>query len=426
MTGTGTDTTGGRREQPVLLVVYDAGSLAPTRLAEAAQGVGCALVFVAADTAHAQEMVPTLEMVGTVVNTAGRTEAETVETLRALDPAGIITFSEFQIATTVRLAETLGLRYHRPADVEAITHKDLQRQRFAEVGVDSVRFRTLTGPEQADEAIAHVGLPAIIKPVIGASSRNTVSVTTADECRAVLDGIFAGSDGGPAETAVMLEELLIGRPTPAPWGDYIAVDCVADGDDVRPVFVTSKFALAEPFRERGGYGGFSVVPEDEERAVRDLACAAVRALNIHGVADVEIKLTAEGPRVIEVNGRLGAWVDDLAVRSGTSDPAHVAVAAALGLPYETPEVKRGGPIAFHFLTVPPVGARRVRSIRNVSALRRLPRVDRVVVLAEPGADVDWRIGARGNTAAVIGSAATHEELAATVAAIESVDWIDYE
>ncbi|WNF29171.1 ATP-grasp domain-containing protein [Streptomyces sp. C11-1] len=412
-------------DKPVLLVVYDTGSLAPTRLAEAARDNGCSLVFVTAGTDHAREMIPTLETVGSVVDAEGRTEAELVAELRALGPAGIITFSEFQIAPTVRLADALGLRYHRPADVDAITHKDLQRQRFAEAGVDSVRFRTITGTEQADEALAYVGLPAIIKPVIGASSRNTQAVATAEECHAALAQMFSGDDG-PAETAVMLEELLVGRETPAPWGDYIAVDCVADGDDVRPVFVTSKFALAEPFRERGGYGGFSVVPQDEELAVRDLACRAVRALNIHGVADVEIKLTAEGPRVIEVNGRLGAWVDDLAIRSGTSDPARVAVAAALGLPYETPEVKQDGPIAFHYLIVPPVGARKVASIRNVSALRRLPDVDRVTVLAEPGAAADWRIGARGNTAAVIGSAANHRQLAATVAAIENVDWITYE
>ncbi|MBT2489150.1 ATP-grasp domain-containing protein [Streptomyces sp. ISL-96] len=415
-------------DKPVLLVVYDAGSLAPTRLAEAARDNGCSLVFVTAETDHAREMIPTLETVGSVVDTAGRTEAELLDALRALAPAGIITFSEFQIARTVRLAEALGLRYHRSADVEAITHKDRQRERFAEAGVDSVRFRTITAAEQADEAIAYVGLPAIIKPVIGASSRNTQAVTTPQECHAALADMFAGDGESPTETAVMLEELLVGRDTPAPWGDYIAVDCVADGDgdDVRPVFTTSKFALAEPFRERGGYGGFSVVPEDEERAVRDLACRAVRALRIHGVADVEIKLTADGPRVIEVNGRLGAWVDDLAVRSGTSDPAYVAVAAALGRPYETPEVKQDGPIAFHYLIVPPVGARRVASIRNVSALRRLPNVDRVTVLAEPGADADWRIGARGNTAAVIGSAANHRELAATVAAIENVDWITHE
>ncbi|MFB7917442.1 acetyl-CoA carboxylase biotin carboxylase subunit family protein [Streptomyces sp. NPDC056061] len=413
-------------DQAVLLVVYDTGSLAPTRLARAAREVGCTPVFVVADTDHAREMIPTLETVGTVVDTAGLTEAETVESLRALDPAGIITFSEFRIAATVRLADALGLRYHRPADVDAITHKDLQRARFAAAGVDAVRFRTITSAGQVDDAVAHVGLPAIIKPVVGASSRNTRAVTTAQECRAAVAEVFDEAGDGPVETAVMIEELLVGRPTPAPWGDYIAVDCVADGDDVRPVFVTSKFALAHPFRERGGYGGFSMVSEDDERAVRELACRAVRALNVHGVADVEIKLTADGPRVIEVNGRLGAWVDDLAVRSGTSDPARVAVAAALGRPYETPEIRKDGPIAFHYLVVPPADARRVRSIRNVSALRRLPNVDRVTVLTDPGASVDWRIGARGNAAAVIGTAATHQDLAATVAAIENVDWIDYE
>ncbi|MFF0223659.1 acetyl-CoA carboxylase biotin carboxylase subunit family protein [Streptomyces sp. NPDC004629] len=414
---------------PVLLVVYDTGSLAPTRLAEAALRNDCALVFVTAKTEHAQEMIPTLEMVGSVVNTAGRTEEETLRRLRELRPAGILTFSEFQIATTVRLADALGLPYHRSADLAAITHKDRQRERFAETGVDSIRMRTITRPDQAADAMAHVGLPAIIKPVVGASSRNTVAVTTAEECEAALAAMFGPSateSAGPAETTVMMEELLIGRAAPSPWGDYIAVDCVANGDDVRPVFVTSKFALAEPFRERGGYGGHSVVPEDEVRQVRDLACRAVRALNIHGIADVEIKLTASGPRVIEVNGRLGAWVDDLAVRSGTSDPADVAVRAALGRPYETPDVKKDGPLAFHYLIVPPKGARRVRAIRTVGALRRLPHVDRVSVLTEPGAGVDWRIGARANVAAVTGSTATHQELAETVAAIESADWIDYE
>ncbi|MFF7814223.1 acetyl-CoA carboxylase biotin carboxylase subunit family protein [Streptomyces sp. NPDC007945] len=411
---------------PVLLVVYDTGSLAPTRLAEAARQADCRLVFVTADTDHAQEMIPTLEMVGSVVNTAGRTESDVLRELARLAPAGILTFSEFRIAATVRLAEALGLPYHRPADLAAITHKDQQRLRFAEAGVDTVRFRTVTSPKQVDEAVAAVGLPAIVKPVIGASSRNTVAVTTEEECRAALAALFDPSADGPTETAVMLEELLVGRPEKHPWGDYIAVDCVARGDDVRPVFVTSKFGLAEPFRERGGYGGFSVVPEHEERQVRDLACRAVRALNVHGVADVEIKLTPAGPRVIEVNGRLGAWVDDLAVRSGTSDPAGIAVRAALGLPYDTPDVKKDGPIAFHYLVVPPRGARRVRAIRDVGALRRLPRVRRVSVLAEPGADVDWRIGARGNVAAVLGTTDTHEELAATVAAIENADWIDYD
>ncbi|UFQ13601.1 MULTISPECIES: hypothetical protein [Streptomyces] len=57
----------------------------------------------------------------------------------------------------------------------------------------------------------------------------------------------------------------------APWGHYLAVDCLTAGDDVRPVSVTGKFALAEPYRESGEYGQPSTVPAPELDAARDHA-----------------------------------------------------------------------------------------------------------------------------------------------------------
>jgi predicted ATP-grasp superfamily ATP-dependent carboligase len=410
---------------PVLLAVYDVGSLAPLRLTQIARNNGCDVAFAVADTEHAQQMIPVLKRLGRVVNTAGRTRASVIDELRGFEPAGIITFSEFRIAETARLAAALGLPYHALSLRAAVTDKDRQRERFAEVGLDTVRFRAVTALDQVDDAIARVGLPAIVKPVVGASSRNTTAVGTADECRAVVAAALGGI-GGPAETAVILEELLLGLPVEAPWGDYMAVDVVASGDDVRPVFVSSKFALAEPFRERGAYGGQSVVPDGLVREVAELACRAVGALGVHGVADVEIKLTPGGPRVIEVNGRLGAWVDDLGVRAGTSVPADIAVKAALGRAYTTADPVGRGPAVFHYLVVPPKGATRVKSVRDLGALRRLPHVERAVPLAGPGADVDWRVGAAGNVAAVSGAAPDTAALAETVAAIEATEWIDYE
>lgn len=415
--------------RPVLLVIYDRGSLAPTRLAQAARGNECDLVFLVARSEHARAMIPTLEMVGSIVRMDGRTDAEILDTLRDTKWAGILTFSEMQIETTVRYAEALGLPYHAAEDLGAITHKDLQRERLAQAGIETPRFRTITSLAEVDEAIAHVGVPAIIKPIVGVSSRNTVAVTTPEQCRGVLAGILGAgrADGVPVETAVLIETLLVGRPTEPPWGDYIAVDCAASGGTVHPIFVTSKFSLAEPFRERGGYGGFSVVPESEVGEVLDLACRAVTALNVrNGFADVEIKLTEQGPRLIEVNGRLGGWVDDLAVRSGTADPADTAVRCALGRDFDRPGIKKDGPIAFDYQIVPPVGARRVRSIRNVARLRKLKNVDRVSVLAEPGASVDWRIGANGNVASVAGTVDCHEALADTVTQIENAEWIEYD
>lgn len=410
-----------------LLVTYDYGSLSPVRLAEAAEQNDCDVVFVVTGSDHAREMTPALEMVGTVVETTALGDAETVAALEPFEPAGIVTFSEGMIAPTARLAHLLELPYHSLHDVGAITRKDLQRKRLAEQGVESVRFHEVTRVEEVGAALDRVGLPAIVKPTTGAASRHTVSVTSEAQCAAAVARILDSTASPPR--AAIVEELLVGRPVDAPWGDYLAVDCVADGEEVRPLFVTSKFALAEPYRERGGYGQASTVPAAEMRSAQDLACRAVGALGIRtGIADVELKLTPAGPRVIEVNGRLGGWVDDLAVRSATADPADTAVRAALGRPPAAPPPARSDDaVAFHYLVMPPVTAHRVREVREgLFKLRERPEVERVSITTRPGASADWRHGTDGGVAAVLGTAATHDRLADLVAEIECTDWIDYD
>ncbi|GAA4811335.1 ATP-grasp domain-containing protein [Streptomyces ziwulingensis] len=413
-----------------LLVTYDYGSLPPVRLAQAAERNGCALVFVTAGSDHAREMTPALEMLGSVVDAAGLEASGIADRVKRFEPEGIVTFSEGRIAPTARLAHLLDLPYHRVEDVGAITKKDLQRERLRDRGVDSVRFCEVARVADVGDALARVGLPAIVKPTTGAASRHTVSVATEAECAEAVTRILADDRArtSSARTTAVVEELLVGRPVEHPWGDYLAVDCLATGDEVRPVFVTSKFALAEPYRERGGYGQASTVPAAELDAARDLACRAVHALGIRtGIADVELKLTADGPRVIEVNGRLGGWVDDLSVRSGSADPADIAVRAALGLPVEPPAVSSGDRLAFHYLVLPPMSAHRVRDVRpGLYALRDRPGVDRVSLSTHRGAVADWRAGTDGTVASVLGTADTHDQLADLVAEIEGADWIDYD
>src|SRR5256886_1960138 len=113
-----------------VLVFYDMGSVAPKRMAAAARDAGCKLVFLPADSEHARSMRRTLGLFGTVVDPTGRGFAEVVAELRALRPAGIVTFSETQLRPTARLAGALGLDYQSPADVHALTDKAEQRRRL--------------------------------------------------------------------------------------------------------------------------------------------------------------------------------------------------------------------------------------------------------------------------------------------------------
>ncbi|HEV3172571.1 MAG TPA: ATP-grasp domain-containing protein [Actinocrinis sp.] len=415
-------------DKPTVLVVYDVGSTPPTRLAEAAGRLGCSLVFVCSRpfSAHVEQIRPLLEMCGAVVDVPQDADAREAAALVApLRPAGIVTFAESRVGATAELAAALGLPYQDVADIPAITTKAAQRERLRDAGIDEVRCVRVERADQADEALARVGLPAIVKPDLGVGSRSTVLVHTAEEFHRIIAELLDDHEGGAREAQVVVEEAFVGRETPSPWGDYVAVDTLSRDGVVEPIFATGKFAPAEPFRERGGYGP-PVLPAAELAQVEKLAVRAVQALNIrHGAADVEMKLTPNGPRVIEVNGRLGGWVDDLAVRSGIGRLAEAVLSQVLGLP-AVPVVKAQR-IAYNYVAASPVAATRVRALSGLAKLRKLDGVERVTVLKRPGERVDWRLGTDpGSVAAVAGVAASHDELAALVGRVASLDWAEFD
>ena len=406
-----------------LLIVYDLGSAAPTRLGEAARTEDCELVFLTTSSHHSRMMRPVLEMLGTVLEMEeDDSEDDILRLLREHDLAGITTFAESLIPLTARLARRLGLPYHDVMDIPAIARKDAQRKRLADAGLTNIRCATVTHAGQAERAIHEVGYPAIVKPIVGAGSRDTFKVENLEEylqiSRRLLNGI--------CPQHYVVEQLLQGISTCEPWGDYIAVDCIAEKEAIRPLFVTSKFQLAEPFRERGGYGPGSMVSGETREKASELGCRAVRELGIrHGIADVEMKLTPTGPQVIEVNGRLGGWVDDIASRSQAANPALAAVRTALGRSVALPPASSPSRIAFHYLIMPPMSAVAIESIGRPAALRQIYGVEGVTLHKDQGDSIDWRCGTSTSVAAVTGLVDTREELAETINSIESLQWIQY-
>lgn len=90
-----------------------------------------------------------------------------------------------------------------------------------------------------------------------------------------------------------------------PYGDIISVESIVSNGDVSHVGVTGRLPTALPFRSVGQFRPSQLKPEEEEVSCT-LAGNAIRALGvISGIVHAELKLTPLGPRVIEVNGRLG-------------------------------------------------------------------------------------------------------------------------
>jgi hypothetical protein len=131
----------------------------------------------------------------------------------------------------------------------------------------------------------------------------------------------------------------------------------------------------------------------------------------------ELKLTECGPRVIEVNGRLGGLVADLLRRGAACDVIADAMRLALGQPAATEPVFNQ--VTYQYTLVPPMHSRRLLSLQGIDRLKSLPGVDLVDVRAVPGQALDWRAGAAARLGRVHGQVADHKELARLIAEIEA-------
>ncbi|MFH9983920.1 acetyl-CoA carboxylase biotin carboxylase subunit family protein [Streptomyces sp. NPDC017179] len=363
-----------------LAVVYDDGAASAGEI-----GVGLGelgrVVFLVPDTPHNRLLRPVMESLGDVVAMTGSAQ-EDIDLVRKVAPDAVLTYSERMIRKTAELAQALGLPSHSPDVAHALTDKVRQRRMLRARGVDEVRSHPLRSPQEWPAALSAVSLPAIIKPVQGGGSRDTYAVTTADEAAKVLALLFSG-DNETGSTEFTVEELLEGRPS-LPYGDYVSVESVCTEHGVVHLAVTGKFPLMKPFREPGRFWPANV-SADEERAILDLTTRALQALGVtYGLTHTELKLTASGPRIIEINGRLTGHMN-LTTRSALGiDLVRIGGLLALGEQPGTGPLDFGGQVHFQFNTLAPTQACRLERIHGATEVRRIPGVVGYRNYAKPG------------------------------------------
>lgn len=389
---------------PVVAVVYDLGSAGPTDVLRAARGL-CIPLFVYDRASGVPEGV--LELLAGLDDTldvTGWSTQRVAEELRRRDVAGIVTFAEYQIRRTAELADLLALPYQDTATARRLTDKARQREALAAARVDTTRTAVLDTVADVATALSTVGLPAVLKPAVGGSSRNCFLVTTADQCARTAARLLDG-----VEDQLVLEEYLVGAPQES-WGDYVSVECLTVEGDHVPIAVTGKLPLsATGFKETGMFVPAELDPELSAEIER-LAVAALGALGLRtGLTHTEIKLTPEGPRLIEVNGRLGGHVADLVRRAGGPDLVRLALRAALGT-VTPPRRAEWDRVSFQYFVLPPDGATTVHDVHGVAEVRALPGVTKVELADLPRTLPAVADGVSSRLGTVYGAVANHTQL----------------
>jgi biotin carboxylase len=193
-----------------------------------------------------------------------------------------------------RINERTGLRGHTEVSGLTCSNKRLQRAALERAEVPQPRWASGEDIDTARDFAKMVGWPVVVKPTDRAASCAVSVVRDQDALQAALTAALDESWGRDA----MIEEYLD--------GPEFSVEAIVVGGRVTTVAVTGK--------RIGGRTGTlkldaeipALLTDGEREAVTRVAADAVLACGLlDGPAHTEIRLTADGPRVVEVNGRVG-------------------------------------------------------------------------------------------------------------------------
>jgi biotin carboxylase len=303
---------------------------------------------------------------GEVLGAAGLTAEQLAPQLSECH--GVVTFADSRLRLAAEVAQRLGWPQHSPECAATLTDKPRQRHALAAAGLPTPRWIELRAGTTAEEALAQsaeLPFPAVLKPCRGTASRCTWLIEDND---ALANRIESLAQHALPEDFI-LEQLWIGVSQPAPLGDYVSVEIASAGGQHTVIGISARMPLQHPFREAG-----MIVPgllaEPERTEAVGVARAALDALGVRwGVSHTELKLTAAGPRVIEVNGRLGGHVDVLYEHSGIARVARNALQCALGQKPDPPLPARR-PAASLMLPMPATGSPDRRALLALAAALR--------------------------------------------------------
>lgn len=246
--------------------------------------------------------------------------------------SGIMTWDEARTVHTAEVAAALGLP-GEPAASARCRDKELTRQALAAGRVAqpvSVRVDSL---ERALAEAGRIGYPVILKPTDLALSHGVMKVKDDAELTKAYEYISGLKHGGNPDwkPKILLEEYVT--------GEEISIDSAVHRGELFPLCLAHKEIGYDPLCIEVGHYVHGDEPLLRDPQVLNLLHDTHRVLGFRdGVTHTEIMLTADGPKIIEVNGRLGGdMIPYLGLRASGVDTGLAAAAVACG---QAPQLKR--------------------------------------------------------------------------------------
>lgn len=204
--------------------------------------------------------------------------------------------------------------------------------------VESPWYFLIDSLKQLQELGESFNYPCIMKPTDNAASRGVALVHNYEELLSSYNYSREQSHSGQ----VIIEEYM--------QGPEVSVEVLSYAGTPHVLQITDKITSGAPHFVEVGHNQPSQLDEEIKERIRDVASRAVNALGIeNGPAHVEIIVTQDGPKIVELGARLGGdcITSHLVYLSTGIDMVKETVKVLCGeIPGLTPRYEKGASIRF--------------------------------------------------------------------------------
>ncbi|KAK7499711.1 hypothetical protein BaRGS_00009052, partial [Batillaria attramentaria] len=330
------------------VLVVGAGGFSKRKLWKGAKELGVKIVLVDQDPDHfAKTDVYLFLHVDITDHTKDEQHADTIIKLLQSEVGqvdGCLAMWEYCVPLASLVAEGLQLRYTIPYAAamagkdKQLTQKTLREDAFDPPHIFPARLFSspvalVSGPEALEEAVTQVPLPAVLKREYGSCAVAMMHVQGLPEAIAHVQHVqatlrteddFPGVGLGHGHSFVLMPRLM---------GTEHDIDVVMFEGQLMAAFVSDNGPTHFPHCNETAAAMPSVLDEESERVLIAAAEVCCRHLGLTtGVFNVEMMMTPRGPRLIEINARMGGfYLRDWIRRVYHVDIFHMAIMAACGV-----------------------------------------------------------------------------------------------
>ena len=250
------------------------------------------------------------------------------------------------------------------------------------------------------EAVKALDGRCIVKPSDNAGSRGVTLLEGGEKTEEELRRVYDYSKGNSRNGIVMVEEFMSGAE--------VSVEAMTVNGKTEIISITDKYITQPPYFVEIAHSEPSRLEGEIQERIREVALQAIRAIRLqNGPSHTEIKVTEEGPKVVEIAARLGGdFITSRLVPLSTGvDLVGASVRLAAG---EAPDLsaKWQRAAAIHFIQS---GKGKLRRLEMGEEIFRMDGVEEAVLYKKAGDTTDGTKSSNDRLGHIITVGRTPEE-----------------